>query len=137
MLKIEIRPSELEAVESALGRSVTVVTVASRTRKVERERLPRLTERLVGPFPLGHTTPELDAWLSRNASRETDVARKPKPPKPAALKPKKWTKADIATAERFASHAVRAWKDRGYSVFVTGGAPKVDGSNVVVTRKDY
>ncbi len=70
------------------------------------------------------------AWM--DARHDPAFTPRYQPPKAAsALRPKKWTRADLETAAGFARMAVEAWRRLGYEV-VTEGDPKADGSNVTV-----
>lgn len=113
-------------------RLVESVTERIRTAKVA----GRAASTTVTP-PLFNTgNPEVDAFMRRTWKPSDAVAAEKRRtagmPKPAPLKPRKWTDNERRMLGAFNEMAVRLWRERGHVVIIEGGVIMGDASNVRV-----
>lgn len=80
--------------------------------------------------------PALDAFMRRNWTPEDAKAAEKRRtagiPKPAPLKPRRWTDRERWLLNEFNEMAVRLWRERGHVVIIDGDKIAADAGNVRV-----
>ena len=122
---IEVSAAELEVVSLALGRMPDAKPVRAR----------KAATAAPAPFEPATGDPALDAYM-RRAYKPADTAAAAKRkaagmPKPAPLRPHKWSNLDHYTLARFNEIAVEAWRRLGHRVEIRGELDMF-GANVTV-----
>jgi hypothetical protein len=120
-IRIIIDESELATISAALGREVRPVSV--------QRKAP--TASLAAPV-IDTGDAALDAWMHRQYEHGVRPYVAKPAPKPAPLKPRKWTDRDHWLLTQFNEAAVMFWRARGHEVIITGGSIDDNGANVRV-----